>query len=152
MKLELGITDGISVSLVSLWPRRLVGDTLNISLMFVPCIVWLSVIDQQYAPSSLTPLFYMQAPTHFSTHVPSSGSFSCPCELPESRNVYVVFHILWVLVACVHWLLWLHVLCCPAEHIFAQLDNITHGTTTTSAHRPPTLTVYDTQINISAFK
>jgi hypothetical protein len=33
----------------------------------------------------------------------------------------------------------------------AQLDNITHKTTTTSAHRPPTVTVHDNNITISAF-
>jgi hypothetical protein len=34
----------------------------------------------------------------------------------------------------------------------AQLDNITHGTTTTSAHRPPTFTVYDKQHKIFYFQ
>jgi hypothetical protein len=40
---------------------------------------------------------------------------------------------------------------CPAERIYAQLDNVTDETTTTSAHRPPTFTVHD-NINISAFQ
>jgi hypothetical protein len=34
----------------------------------------------------------------------------------------------------------------------AQLDNITHEFTTTSAHRPSTFTVHDNNITISAFK
>jgi hypothetical protein len=44
------------------------------------------------------------------------------------------------------------VLCCPANGTCAQLENITHGTTTTSAHRPTTFTVHDYNITISAFK
>jgi hypothetical protein len=36
--------------------------------------------------------------------------------------------------------------------VCAQLDNLTHETTTTSAHRPPTFTVHDYNIIISAFK
>jgi hypothetical protein len=91
--------------------------------MFIPCIVWLSVIDQHYALSYITPLFDTQAPTYFGIHVPSSGSFLYPRELLESRNVYVVCHILWMLVACVHWLLWFRVLCCPAKRM--RLDKIT---------------------------
>jgi hypothetical protein len=42
----------------------------------------------------ITPLFDTQAPTCFGMHVPSSGSFSCPRELLESRNGYVVCHVL----------------------------------------------------------
>jgi hypothetical protein len=34
----------------------------------------------------------------------------------------------------------------------AQLDNVTHETTTTSAQRPPTFTVHDYNITISAFQ
>jgi hypothetical protein len=49
----------------------------------------LSIIDQHYALSYITPLFDTQAPTCFGIHVPSSGSFLCPRELIESRNVYV---------------------------------------------------------------
>jgi hypothetical protein len=33
-----------------------------------------------------------------------------------------------------------------------QLDNITHKTTTTGAHRPPTFTVHDFKITIFAFQ
>jgi hypothetical protein len=62
----------------------------------------LSIIDQHYALSYVTPLFDTLAPTCFGIHVPSSGSFSCPRELLENRNVSVVCHILLVLVACVH--------------------------------------------------
>jgi hypothetical protein len=63
------------------------------SLMFVPCIAWLSIINQHYVLSYITPLFDTQAPTYFGIHVPTSGSFSCPRELLESRNVYVISHI-----------------------------------------------------------
>jgi hypothetical protein len=34
----------------------------------------------------------------------------------------------------------------------AQLDNVTHDTTKISAHRPPTFTVHDYNITISAFR
>jgi hypothetical protein len=33
------------------------------------------------------------------------------------------------------------------EYFGAELDNFTHETTTTSAHRPPTFTVHDKQHN-----
>jgi hypothetical protein len=46
----------------------------------------LSINDQHYALSYITPLFDMQTPTCFGIHVPSSGSFSCPRELRESRK------------------------------------------------------------------
>jgi hypothetical protein len=36
--------------------------------------------------------------------------------------------------------------------VCTQLDNITHKTTTTSAHRSPTFTVHDYNITISAFQ
>jgi hypothetical protein len=91
------------------------------SLMFVPRTVWLSIIDQHYALSYITPLFDTQAPTCFDIHVPSPGSFSSPRELL-------------VVVPCVM----LSIRC-------AQLDNITHGTTTFSAHKPPTLILYNIQ-------
>jgi hypothetical protein len=64
------------------------------NLLSVPCIVSLSVTDQHYA-LIITTLFDTQAPTCFGTHVPSSGSYSCPRELLDSRNVYVVFRIQW---------------------------------------------------------
>jgi hypothetical protein len=46
------------------------------------------IIDQHYTLSYITPLFDTQAATCFGIHVPSSGSFSYPRELLESRNVY----------------------------------------------------------------
>jgi hypothetical protein len=84
--------------------------------MLVPCIVLLSIIDQRYA-LIIIPLFDTQAPTCFGIHVPSSGSFLCPFKLTEGRISYVVCHVLRMLVAFVHWLLWFSVLCCPAERI-----------------------------------
>jgi hypothetical protein len=54
----------------------------------------MSITDQHYALSYIILLFVTQAPTCFGIHVPFSGSFSCPCELLESRNIYVVCHIL----------------------------------------------------------
>jgi hypothetical protein len=51
------------------------------------------IIDQHYALCYITPLFDMQAPTCFGIHVPSPGSFSCPRELVESRNVYVCLKV-----------------------------------------------------------
>jgi hypothetical protein len=112
----------------------------GIGLTSVQCIVWLRITDQHYALSYITPLFDRQAPTCFDIHVPSSGNFLCPRELFESRNVYVVCLVLWMLVACVHWLLWVRVLCCPAER------------STTSAHRSPAFTVYDKQHNQSCLR
>jgi hypothetical protein len=72
--------------------------------MLVPCIILLSIIDQHYA-LIITPLIDTQAPTCFGIHVPSSGSFLCTYELFEGRIGYVVCRVLWMLVACVHWLL-----------------------------------------------
>jgi hypothetical protein len=48
-------------------------QTIDFSLMFVPCIAWLDIIDQHYA-LIITPLFITQAPTCFGIYVPSSGS------------------------------------------------------------------------------
>jgi hypothetical protein len=84
---------------------HLIVRPIIISLMFVPCIVWLSITDQHYA-LTITPLCDTQAPTCFGIHVQSSGSFLCPYELLEGRNGYVVCHVLWMLVACVHALNW----------------------------------------------
>jgi hypothetical protein len=72
----------------------------------------LSITDQHYVLSYITPLFDTHAPTCF-IHVSSPGSFLGPCELLESRNISIVCHILCMLVACVHWLLWFRVLRCP---------------------------------------
>jgi hypothetical protein len=104
----------------------------NDSLMFVPCVIWLSITDQHYAPSYITPLFDKQAATCFGTYVLSSGSFSFLRELLESRNVYVVCHILWVLLACVHWLLWFRVLRCPAERICFYTSALEGGESSSS--------------------
>jgi hypothetical protein len=49
--------------------------------------------DQHYA-LIITALFDTQAATCFGIHVPSSGSFLCPYELPKGRNGYVVCHVL----------------------------------------------------------
>jgi hypothetical protein len=64
------------------------------SSFVLECLQLLNINDQQYALSYITHLFVTQAPTCFGIHVSSSGSFSCPHELLESRNVYVVCHIL----------------------------------------------------------
>jgi hypothetical protein len=42
-----------------------------------------SINNQQYALNYITSLFNIQAPTCFSSSVPSSGSFLDPCELLE---------------------------------------------------------------------
>jgi hypothetical protein len=63
------------------------------------------MIEQHYALSYIISLFDTQASTSFGIHVPYLGSFLCPRELLERRNAYVS-HVLWMLVACVHWLLW----------------------------------------------
>jgi hypothetical protein len=41
---------------------------------------------------------------------------------------------------------------CDVVQLSAKLDNVTHETTTASAHRPPTFTVHDYNITISAFQ
>jgi hypothetical protein len=53
--------------------------------MFVPCIVWLSVMDQHYALINI-PLFIKQASTYFGIYVPSLGSFLCAYELFERQK------------------------------------------------------------------
>jgi hypothetical protein len=105
------------------------------------CTMHLSIIDQHYALSYITPLFDTQAPTCFGIHMPTSGSFSCP-----RVRVKVEMCMLFV-IYCEYW--WpVCTGCCYSS----QLDNITHGTTTTSAHRPPTFTVYDKQHKHFYFK
>jgi hypothetical protein len=44
------------------------------------------MFDQHYALNYITPLFDTQAPICFGTHMTSSGSFSYPLELLESRK------------------------------------------------------------------
>jgi hypothetical protein len=55
-----------------LWSILLISVLWAISLMFVPCIAWLGITYQHYAPIVI-PLFITQAPTYFDTYVPSSG-------------------------------------------------------------------------------
>jgi hypothetical protein len=64
----------------------------------------MSIIDQQYALSYITPLFDTQAPTCFGIYVPSSGNFSGPRELLESRNV-----------CCLSYTMSVNVLCAPVQ-------------------------------------
>jgi hypothetical protein len=106
---------------------------LNTDACVVNNIVGLGIIDQRYA-LIITPLFITHAPTCYGIHMPSSGSVLYPYNLLERQNGYVV------VMYCKRW--WLS----------AQLDNITHETTTTSAHRPPTFTVHDYNITILPFK
>jgi hypothetical protein len=53
------------------------------SLMFVPCIIRHSRNNRHYALNCTTPLFYILAPTCFSSSLPSSESFLGPSELLE---------------------------------------------------------------------
>src|SRR5215510_4868560 len=61
----------------------------------------------------------MQAPTCFSTCVPSSGSFQCPCELHE--NSRVVYHMMWIVqsVCRLHWVI-SFILICRLLHVSAH--------------------------------
>jgi hypothetical protein len=70
--------------------RRLPDDDVHTSKHVEA--VGLSITDQHYALTYITPLFDTQAPTCFDIHVPFSGIFLCPRELLESRNGYVVCH------------------------------------------------------------
>jgi hypothetical protein len=97
---------------------------------------------EDYTLSYITPLFDIRAPTYFGIHVPSSGSFLCPRELLESRNVCclsctvnvgglcapVVVVLCVMLSSCVHWLLWFRVLCCPAEHTTKNIHSTSQTT------------------------
>jgi hypothetical protein len=113
------------------------------SLMFVPCIAWLGITDQHYT-LIITPLFINQAPTCFGTYVPSSWSVLYPCEFLVSPH--------WlrhrdVPLYCKHWwAVWTS--CCSFMRYFVQLSacskKVTHETTTSGAHRPPTFTVQGT--------
>jgi hypothetical protein len=60
--------------------------------MFVPCIIRRSRNNQHYALIFTTPLFYILAPTCFSSSLPSSGSFLDPSELLEMQIEWVVFY------------------------------------------------------------
>jgi hypothetical protein len=48
--------------------------------------------NQHYAPICTTPLFYIPAPTYFSSSQPSSGSFLDPSELLEIQIDWEVYH------------------------------------------------------------
>jgi hypothetical protein len=98
--------------------------------MFVQCVIRRSRNNQRYALIGTNPLFYILAPTRFSSSLPSSGSFIDISELLEIQIEWMVYHIMCGYVACV--------LDCRG----------TDGTTTiqhTPAHRPcnHTLRVYD---------
>jgi hypothetical protein len=80
----------------------------------------MSINDQHYV-LIITPLFDTQAPTCFGIHVPPSGSFLCPYELLESRNVYAVCHVLNMLLACAHWLLCAPVVDCCVHWLLCAL-------------------------------
>jgi hypothetical protein len=69
--------------------------------MFVPCIIRRSRNNQHYALICTTPLFYILAPTFFSSSLPSSGSFLDPSELLEIQIEWVVYHTMCGYVACV---------------------------------------------------
>jgi hypothetical protein len=53
--------------------------------------------DQQYTLICTTPLFYVLAPTCFSSMLPSSGSFLDPSELLEIQIEWVMYHIMCVI-------------------------------------------------------
>jgi hypothetical protein len=95
--------------------------------------IWFSYPYNYYA-LIIIPLFITQAPTCFGTYVPASGSILYPCELLESpkwlchRDVPLHCKCWWpVCTGCCSWC--------------AQLDKVTHETTTSCAHRPATFTV-----------
>jgi hypothetical protein len=64
------------------------------SLMFILCIIRNIRKDQQYALICTTPLFYVLAPTCFSSSLPSSGSFVDPPDLLEIQIEWVVYRIM----------------------------------------------------------
>src|SRR5215475_5965013 len=70
--------------------------------MLIPCIARLRLITNTVHWVISISLFDMRAPTCFGIRVPSSGSFSSPCELHEKSNSRVVHHKTWSYVVCVH--------------------------------------------------
>jgi hypothetical protein len=68
--------------------------------MFVPCVISRSRNNEQYPLSCTTPLFYILSPACFGSSLPSSGSFSDPCELLEIQIECAVYHMCGY-VACV---------------------------------------------------
>jgi hypothetical protein len=78
------VTRNVSLSLMLWISSFILGHWHeNTSLMSVPCIAWLGIIDQHSA-LIIIPLFITPATTGFGTYVPSSGSVLYPCELLES--------------------------------------------------------------------
>jgi hypothetical protein len=110
--------------------------------MFVPCIIRRSRNNQHYALNCVTPLFNTLDPTYFGTSLPSSGSLLDPSELLEIQIEYVVYHIMYVYVACVlpSWVL---------MHSAGKHNKQNHNT---PAHRPHEHTLYDTPPIRSAFQ
>jgi hypothetical protein len=87
----------------SVRPLRLFSSVniRKVCLMFVPCIIRRNRNNQHHALDCATPLFNIQAPTCFSSSLPSSGSFLDPSELLEIQIELVVCHIMYVYVTCV---------------------------------------------------
>jgi hypothetical protein len=69
--------------------------------MFIPCIIRRIRKDQQYALICTTPLFYVLAPTRFSSSVLSSGSFLDPPKLLEIWIEWVAYRIMCGYMTCV---------------------------------------------------
>jgi hypothetical protein len=64
--------------------------------MFIPCIIRHNRNDQQYAQICITALFYVSAPTCFSSSLPSSGSFWIRLSYMKIQIDLVVYHIMLV--------------------------------------------------------
>jgi hypothetical protein len=62
-------------------------------LMFVLCILDVAEMTKNMHWLYTSSLFYILAPTRFSSRMPSSGSFLDPSELCEIQIEYVVCHI-----------------------------------------------------------
>jgi hypothetical protein len=113
--------------------------TMRHSLMFIPCIIRCSRNNQHYALICTTPLFYILAPTFFSSSLPSSGSFLDPSELLEIQIEWVVYHITCGYMACVPECR--GAVCCASQLSSAGKHNRRNHDT--SAHRPSDHTLYD---------
>jgi hypothetical protein len=64
--------------------------------MFVPCIIRRSRNNQHYAQICTTALFYILAPTYFSSSLPSSGNFWIRLSYIKIQIYLVVYHIMLV--------------------------------------------------------
>jgi hypothetical protein len=77
------------------------SDTVNKlhlhSLLFVPCMTWLGIIDQHYA-LMITPLFITPASTCFGTYMPSSGSVLYSYELLERQKWLCCRHLQYITI------------------------------------------------------